>query len=871
MKNINLFILFMCFALLSNAQKVRERETVSDYKPIPKSELLSLDKVKELRNQTMKQANAHNLKRVSMELPRRIDNSKLPYMRPVFDQKGGSCGSASRISYMFAYEINCYRGLPGNLKRNMYPSHFTWLLTGQHSGKETMARDNGIPNAVTYGGDLVSAIYGGDVHWPDAKQAPDYGWMQGYDKWYQAMNNRIEKNIAFSLNSEESLNLLKEWFLNHWGDTDFPAGGVAGAGCATNGMQITDATNGEKIVLKWGNTIDHGTTWVGYDDDIAYDFNKDGKITNDIDVNGDGVVNMQDWEKGALIMRNSWSDNWGNKGNIYVPYRFMNQHAAELYFVRKDYTPRRTMKITMNYSARSEIKISIGIAKNLNATQPERTIECEHFRYAGNGKVPMLGKWADGKMHTEDMEFGYDITDLTANYDATTPLKYFLKIEREPVGKGTGKVTKMSVINYDNEFEPVETVSEQTDVEINKRGATYVSVVVAGGQVIPTKYLSNEKWKVIGFDSENTSDNSFARNAIDGNPETIWHTKWAGGADNYPHHIIVDMGEAVEVSKFEYLPRQGSPANGTIADYEFYLTNDKNNWGEPIATGKWAANQDAKVISFEKQTARYFKLVAKSEINKNPWASAAELRFIKHLAPKYIKSNDWEVIDFNSQSEVDGDLAKNAIDGNPLTKWHTKWSNGVDNYPHHITVDMKREHTLSIFEYLPRQDQEKANENNGTVAQYELYLSNDPANWGEPVARGTWEDNYNTKYAIFKETKARYFKFVALSEVKGRKFASAAELRFRNMNPNYLPSGLFSQPKETSRIQIWYSNKSIQMEPIKENGNIKIVNLQGQTIYSKDIALGTNSVPVNLSSGVYIVWLSFDNGHSVTQKIVIQK
>ncbi len=124
-------------------------------------------------------------------LRERVDHSFSYHMRPVFSQAGGSCGSASRICYMFAYELNCYRNQPGERFDNRYPSHFTWLLTGQNSGKAEMAIANGVPNADDYGGDTFSTLYGGDIDIA-IEGVVDYGWMQAYECWYRAVFNRLE-------------------------------------------------------------------------------------------------------------------------------------------------------------------------------------------------------------------------------------------------------------------------------------------------------------------------------------------------------------------------------------------------------------------------------------------------------------------------------------------------------------------------------------------------------------------------------------------------------------------------------------------------------------------------------------------------------
>jgi hypothetical protein len=74
-----------------------------------------------------------------------------------------------------------------------------------------------------------------------------------------------------------------------------------------------------------------------------------------------------------------------------------------------------------------------------------------------------------------------------------------------------------------------------------------------------------------------------------------------------------------------YLPRQSVDINGTIADFEFYASMTPDDWGEPVASGTWPADQKAKLETFGPVTARYIRLVALSEINDGAWTCVAEL------------------------------------------------------------------------------------------------------------------------------------------------------------------------------------------------------------------------------------------------------
>ncbi len=439
------------------------------YNPEP-VEPMSAEQTRELLETVRaKRADGH-----APQLPSRVDHSFSVYMRPVFNQAGGSCGSAARVAYHLGYELNAYRDVDGSLEENMYPSHFTWLLTDQGSSKHDMMIFNGVPNAVVYGGDLVSTIYGGDVFWPDEESAPDYGWMHGHDNWLHAMQNRLEKSEDVNIDSPESLELTKHWLFDHFADTDFMEGGLSGTGVAITGMTSVIIPEGEYeagkyLLTSWGPQIDHAMTWSGYDDDVGFDFNADGQITNDIDVNDDGTVDYNDWEKGALIGLNSWGDNWQNSGTVYVPYRTVirEQMKSQFMYIRKGFVPVVALKIKLSYSERTHMQLLIGASENMDATEPDLEMVCHHFNNAGNGEVPLLGRWTDDKLHDEPMEFMIDLTNLfdSGELDPGKPLKYFFRIVTAGAG-GKGSVAEMTLVNNPTGSAPTEEDYPETDIPI---------------------------------------------------------------------------------------------------------------------------------------------------------------------------------------------------------------------------------------------------------------------------------------------------------------------------------------------------------------------------------------------------------------------
>jgi hypothetical protein len=115
--------------------------------------------------------------------------------------------------------------------------------------------------------------------------------------------------------------------------------------------------------------------------------------------------------------------------------------------------------------------------------------------------------------------------------------------------------------------------------------------------------------------------------AFDDDAGTIWHTRWSTGSDPYPHEMQIDLGDDYHLFDFTVQNRSNGP-NGRIKEYEIYLSDDPENWGDPVAAGEWTNTAAPQTIAFdEAKQGRYFRLLALSEVNGNAWSSAAEFYF----------------------------------------------------------------------------------------------------------------------------------------------------------------------------------------------------------------------------------------------------
>ena len=141
--------------------------------------------------------------------------------------------------------------------------------------------------------------------------------------------------------------------------------------------------------------------------------------------------------------------------------------------------------------------------------------------------------------------------------------------------------------------------------------------------------------------------------AMDGKPQTMWHTDFQFQETRHPHEIVVDLEAAYELSGFQYLPRQGG-GNGTIGRYECYVSNSNKQFGKPVVAGTFAQRSSENVVRFPaKVKGRYVRLLALSEVSGRPWTSIAELRLL------------CEGVEFRAVSSAVVDLLHHA-DGTPL-------------------------------------------------------------------------------------------------------------------------------------------------------------------------------------------------------------
>jgi hypothetical protein len=136
--------------------------------------------------------------------------------------------------------------------------------------------------------------------------------------------------------------------------------------------------------------------------------------------------------------------------------------------------------------------------------------------------------------------------------------------------------------------------------------------------------------KLLRFSSENDGNERHAMFAIDGNPRTVWHSRFSPTLAKPPHELVIDLGRERPIQGFRYLARQDGGWNGAFAKTRFYVSSDASQFPDmPAAEVTFAKDKrPQKADCTETVTGRYVKITVSSEVNGGPWASAAEIGVI---------------------------------------------------------------------------------------------------------------------------------------------------------------------------------------------------------------------------------------------------
>ncbi len=297
-------------------------------------------------------------------LPERVDLTRSPAFLPIVRQTHESCAQDAGISMMMTYEWNRIRGTSAGLPENRLAGRFLWnfLNRGENRGAELaegwrLAMTMGVPSTARY-----------EKH--VGQETPLGAWPDGYELYREAMRHRVRAYRFSPLASLEDLQRAKRWLAGtaaggpREGGLLAIEGRLRGARIVRIGEGCFEA--GKSLVLAWGARGNgHVMTYAGYDDRVGVDLNGDGVLTNGRDLDGDGVIGLADWERGAFLAVNSFGREWGDEGKVYVLYRaaavsgFRRGQWMAGVAVWPEYQPLLTLRLILKTSCQSAVRLRV--------------------------------------------------------------------------------------------------------------------------------------------------------------------------------------------------------------------------------------------------------------------------------------------------------------------------------------------------------------------------------------------------------------------------------------------------------------------------------------------------------------------------------
>lgn len=343
-------------------------------------------------------------------LPTSVDNSLLPSFPPVRDQGAlGSCVDFAVTYYTMTHMVAMARG---------WDTRSDAVGTRAFSPKWTYNLCNGGED----GGSWITAAYQvlldhGAATWAQFPYDSDYrSWCLDPGVWQAAISHRMERaGCIDGVSTDAGLRDLKQLLAN---------GYVLNLGTSIGGWHFRrlgddpgtpddDALAGKDVCSRvLASSLLHAMTVVGYDD-AAW-----------VDLNGNKAVD--EGEKGALRVVNSWGAGWKEGGFTWIAYDALRSRSAvagasvagrvsaflddRAYWIapRQDYGPRLVARFIVSHARRGQMAVSAGVS-DLGALRPGALWSPAAFRFAG-------GPYAfDGSTARCDGTFVLDLTDLLAD------------------------------------------------------------------------------------------------------------------------------------------------------------------------------------------------------------------------------------------------------------------------------------------------------------------------------------------------------------------------------------------------------------------------------------------------------------------------
>ena len=592
-------------------------------KPLTEEEISKLSKIENIsdyysivnKEEGKPRTQANNIPATSY--PSSTDNSKSKYFPSIGNQHSlGSCTTWAEIYYQMSYAENVALNRTATHDNTCSP---VWIYNFANGGDANIGADIthafrlaqriGVPSLKTSPNTTVNA------KWTTTKEAfteaPKYR-VNNYNLFYlDTYNNKITNPkseviapIKAALNNNELVTYTTYVF--SWKNKTIQKDSRV--------PENTKYANDDIAIYSTGYSGCHRMTIVGYDDDIW------------VDINGDGEI--QEAEKGAFKIVNSWGTSYGNNGFAWVSYDALNYDSAV-----SDSLPNRlnqptifdlmrvsvkpidacsniNLEYTLNTKYRDEVSIAI-TAKNKNTgktyegnVEPFQSYKKEYVNYRCS---------FDGTKNYSTGDFAYDLSNIVQNLNSNNVSDYTwtLKFDDDTSDDSTLSVSDVKIIDNNNNKTyksdlngTVKLNGNSKDITVNGGGTTpdknavtiyykgysspYIHYQVGGGNwtTVPGKAMTPDT-TVDGYTHTYTIDlgTSDYANVCFNDGNNNWDSKngqnykFKKGTYTFKNGVItpIEVDNKFGIKSFDITPADGKIEAGDYASMKVTLKNVTSN------------------------------------------------------------------------------------------------------------------------------------------------------------------------------------------------------------------------------------------------------------------------------------------------------
>jgi hypothetical protein len=225
-------------------------------------------------------------------------------------------------------------------------------------------------------------------------------------------------------------------------------------------------------------------------------------------------------------------------------------------------------------------------------------------------------------------------------------------------------------------------------------------LVFQGGEI----ESGRDRWIRAGASSE--GEEHVVANVFDGDRSTYWQSDASG---SMPQFFAVDMQGYKRISGFTWVNRTDNTQPAIPKHVKIETSMDGTEWTPALDIPELKSTRVLQVLALERSVvARFFRVTVESS-----WADAshtyvAEVDIYfgeKPEGEQDIEKHKWTIVE--SQNDWRDDVsARYAIDGDPMTPWHTHPE--INNYPYWFTVDFHNTLKISGIIFWNRMEDEYA-------------------------------------------------------------------------------------------------------------------------------------------------------------------